>query len=102
MNDLYAILRQETEEEKDHSQRVKNVRRTIVSGRRRSERPLSGDGGRKDNFRQKRPLIVCFFMIAAMAEWFVGPIMDKIINTCFDYLQDLVGQTGMKEALERL
>ncbi|KAL0927184.1 hypothetical protein M5K25_001347 [Dendrobium thyrsiflorum] len=37
-----------------------------------------------------------------MAEWFVGPIMDKIINTCFDYLQDLVGQTGMKEALERL
>ncbi|KAL0924320.1 hypothetical protein M5K25_005136 [Dendrobium thyrsiflorum] len=36
-----------------------------------------------------------------MAEWFVGPIMDKIINTCFDYLQDLVGQTGM-EALERL
>ncbi|KAH0452506.1 hypothetical protein IEQ34_019805 [Dendrobium chrysotoxum] len=37
-----------------------------------------------------------------MAEWFVGPIMDKIINTCFDYLQDLVGQTGTKEALERL
>ncbi|KAH0463422.1 hypothetical protein IEQ34_008004 [Dendrobium chrysotoxum] len=37
-----------------------------------------------------------------MAEWFVGPIMDKIINTCFDYLQDLVGQTGMKVALERL
>ncbi|XP_020694278.2 disease resistance protein RGA2-like isoform X2 [Dendrobium catenatum] len=46
--------------------------------------------------------IVCFFLIAAMAEWFVGPIMEKIINTCFDYLQDLVGQTGMKEALERL
>ncbi|KAL0920756.1 hypothetical protein M5K25_009921 [Dendrobium thyrsiflorum] len=37
-----------------------------------------------------------------MAEWFVGKIMDRIINTCFDYLQDLVGHTGMKEALERL
>ncbi|KAL0920746.1 hypothetical protein M5K25_009910 [Dendrobium thyrsiflorum] len=37
-----------------------------------------------------------------MAEWFFGKMMDRIINTCFDYLQDLVGQTGMKEALERL
>ncbi|KAL0920743.1 hypothetical protein M5K25_009907 [Dendrobium thyrsiflorum] len=38
-----------------------------------------------------------------MAEWYVGPIMDKIINTCFDYLQDqLVLHTDMKEALERL
>ncbi|KAI0514058.1 hypothetical protein KFK09_010092 [Dendrobium nobile] len=37
------------------------------------------------------------------AEWFVGPIMDKIINTCFDYLEDQVGwQTGMKKELERL
>ncbi|XP_028551538.1 uncharacterized protein LOC114579849 [Dendrobium catenatum] len=38
-----------------------------------------------------------------MAEWFVGPIMEKIINTCFDYLQDqVVLHTDMKEALERL
>ncbi|KAI0519830.1 hypothetical protein KFK09_007291 [Dendrobium nobile] len=50
-----------------------------------------------------------------MAEWFVGPIMDKIINTCSDYLEDYSKdyfkdylkdqfrwQTGMKEELERL
>ncbi|PKU64512.1 Putative disease resistance protein RGA3 [Dendrobium catenatum] len=38
-----------------------------------------------------------------MAEWFFGPIMEKIRNTCFDYLQDQVGlHTDMKEALERL
>ncbi|XP_020696650.1 disease resistance protein RGA2-like, partial [Dendrobium catenatum] len=38
-----------------------------------------------------------------MAEWFIGPIMDKIINTCSDYLEDQVGwQTGMKEELESL
>ncbi|KAI0519577.1 hypothetical protein KFK09_007028 [Dendrobium nobile] len=38
-----------------------------------------------------------------MAEWFVGPIMNKIINACSDYLEDQVGwQTGMKKELERL
>ncbi|KAL0920591.1 hypothetical protein M5K25_009736 [Dendrobium thyrsiflorum] len=38
-----------------------------------------------------------------MAEWFVGPIMDKIINACSDYLEEQVGwQTGMKKELERL
>ncbi|KAI0514059.1 hypothetical protein KFK09_010093 [Dendrobium nobile] len=38
-----------------------------------------------------------------MAEWFVGPIMDKIINACSDYLEEQVGwQTGMKNELERL
>ncbi|KAH0463017.1 hypothetical protein IEQ34_007599 [Dendrobium chrysotoxum] len=46
-----------------------------------------------------------------MAEWFVGPIMEKIINTCSDYLEDYSKdylkdqfrwQTGMKEELERL
>ncbi|KAL0910428.1 hypothetical protein M5K25_021410 [Dendrobium thyrsiflorum] len=38
-----------------------------------------------------------------MAECFVGPIMDKIINACSDYLEDQVGwQTGMKKELERL
>ncbi|XP_028549133.1 putative disease resistance protein RGA3 [Dendrobium catenatum] len=38
-----------------------------------------------------------------MAEWFVGPIMEKIINACSDYLEDQVGwQTGMKNELERL
>ncbi|KAI0513958.1 hypothetical protein KFK09_009990 [Dendrobium nobile] len=37
------------------------------------------------------------------AEWFVGPIMEKIINVCSDYLQEQVGwQTGMKKELERL
>ncbi|KAH0461877.1 hypothetical protein IEQ34_009452 [Dendrobium chrysotoxum] len=42
-------------------------------------------------------------IIGAMAEWFVGPIMDKIINACSDYLEDQVGwQTGMKKELERL
>ncbi|XP_020576512.1 putative disease resistance protein RGA3 [Phalaenopsis equestris] len=39
-----------------------------------------------------------------MADWFVGPVMDKIINACSDYLQDQCfrWQTGMKEELERL
>ncbi|XP_020598241.1 disease resistance protein RGA2-like [Phalaenopsis equestris] len=38
-----------------------------------------------------------------MADWFVGPIIDKIINACSDYLQDQYRwQTGMKEELERL
>ncbi|KAL0928298.1 hypothetical protein M5K25_000171 [Dendrobium thyrsiflorum] len=38
-----------------------------------------------------------------MAQWFVGPIMDKIINTCSDYLEEQVGwQTGMKKELESL
>ncbi|XP_020681990.1 putative disease resistance protein RGA4 isoform X1 [Dendrobium catenatum] len=46
-----------------------------------------------------------------MAEWFVGPIMEKIINTCSDYFEDYSKdylkdqfrwQTGMKEELERL
>ncbi|KAH0461275.1 hypothetical protein IEQ34_008850 [Dendrobium chrysotoxum] len=38
-----------------------------------------------------------------MAEWFVSPIMDKIINTCSDYLEEQVGwQTGMKKELESL
>ncbi|KAL0920579.1 hypothetical protein M5K25_009723 [Dendrobium thyrsiflorum] len=42
-------------------------------------------------------------IIGAMAEWFVGPIMDKIINACSDYLEEQVGwQTGMKKELERL
>ncbi|XP_020582219.1 putative disease resistance protein RGA3 [Phalaenopsis equestris] len=39
----------------------------------------------------------------AMADWFVGPVMDKLINACSDYLQDhFRRQTGMKEELERL
>ncbi|KAH0448245.1 hypothetical protein IEQ34_022045 [Dendrobium chrysotoxum] len=38
-----------------------------------------------------------------MAEWFVGPIMDKIINACSDYLEEQVGwPTGMKKELESL
>ncbi|KAH0463059.1 hypothetical protein IEQ34_007641 [Dendrobium chrysotoxum] len=38
-----------------------------------------------------------------MAEWFVGQIMEKIINACSDYLEEQVGwQTGMKNELERL
>ncbi|XP_020573918.1 uncharacterized protein LOC110020227 [Phalaenopsis equestris] len=39
-----------------------------------------------------------------MAHWFVGPIMDKLINACSDYLQDhyFRWQTGKKEELERL
>ncbi|KAL0920682.1 hypothetical protein M5K25_009841 [Dendrobium thyrsiflorum] len=38
-----------------------------------------------------------------MAELFVGPIMQKIINACSDYLEGQVGwQTGMKKELERL
>ncbi|KAL0926322.1 hypothetical protein M5K25_002540 [Dendrobium thyrsiflorum] len=42
-------------------------------------------------------------IIAAMAEWFVGPIMDKIIHACSDHLEDQVRwQTGMKKELERL
>ncbi|PKU67920.1 Disease resistance protein RGA2 [Dendrobium catenatum] len=43
-------------------------------------------------------------IIGAMAaEWFVGPIMDKIINACSDYLQEQVGwQMGIKKELESL
>ncbi|KAI0502318.1 hypothetical protein KFK09_017265 [Dendrobium nobile] len=38
-----------------------------------------------------------------MAEWFVGPIMEKIISACSEYLEEQVEwQTGMKEKLERL
>ncbi|KAL0928915.1 hypothetical protein M5K25_000847 [Dendrobium thyrsiflorum] len=38
-----------------------------------------------------------------MAEWVVGPIMDKIINACSEYLKDQVGwQTGLKKELESL
>ncbi|KAH0463433.1 hypothetical protein IEQ34_008015 [Dendrobium chrysotoxum] len=38
-----------------------------------------------------------------MAEWFVGPIMEKIINACSDYLEEQVGwQMCMKKELERL
>ncbi|KAH0462959.1 hypothetical protein IEQ34_007541 [Dendrobium chrysotoxum] len=38
-----------------------------------------------------------------MAEIVVGPIMEKIINACSDYLEEQVGwQTGMKKELERL
>ncbi|XP_028549134.1 uncharacterized protein LOC114579261 [Dendrobium catenatum] len=38
-----------------------------------------------------------------MAELVVGPIMEKIINACSDYLVEQVGwQTGMKKELERL
>ncbi|PKU60960.1 putative disease resistance protein RGA4 [Dendrobium catenatum] len=37
------------------------------------------------------------------AEWFVGPILEKIINACSDYLREQVGwQTGMKKELESL
>ncbi|KAH0461880.1 hypothetical protein IEQ34_009455 [Dendrobium chrysotoxum] len=37
------------------------------------------------------------------AEWFVGPILDKIIKACSDYLEEQVGwQTGMKKELESL
>ncbi|KAL0920660.1 hypothetical protein M5K25_009810 [Dendrobium thyrsiflorum] len=50
-------------------------------------------------------------IIGAMAEWFVGPIMGRIINACSDYLKDcskdylkdqIRWQTGMEEELERL
>ncbi|PKU68932.1 hypothetical protein MA16_Dca002200 [Dendrobium catenatum] len=42
-------------------------------------------------------------IVGAMAELVVGPIMEKIINVCSDYLEDEVGQqTGMKKELERL
>ncbi|KAH0463487.1 hypothetical protein IEQ34_008069 [Dendrobium chrysotoxum] len=42
-------------------------------------------------------------IIGAVAEWFVGPIMNKIMNACSDYLEEQVGwQTGMKKELERL
>ncbi|KAL0928308.1 hypothetical protein M5K25_000181 [Dendrobium thyrsiflorum] len=42
-------------------------------------------------------------IFAAMAEWFVGPIMDKIINSFSDYLEEQVGwQTGMKKELGSL
>ncbi|KAL0924552.1 hypothetical protein M5K25_005390 [Dendrobium thyrsiflorum] len=38
-----------------------------------------------------------------MAEWFVGPIMEKIINASSDYLEDQVRwQTGLKNELESL
>ncbi|KAL0920583.1 hypothetical protein M5K25_009728 [Dendrobium thyrsiflorum] len=38
-----------------------------------------------------------------MAEWFGAPIMEKLINTGFQYLRDQVRwQKGMKEELERL
>ncbi|KAH0463641.1 hypothetical protein IEQ34_008223 [Dendrobium chrysotoxum] len=38
-----------------------------------------------------------------MAELVVGPIMEKIINACSDYLEDQVGwQMGMKKELESL
>ncbi|XP_020600261.1 putative disease resistance protein RGA3 isoform X2 [Phalaenopsis equestris] len=38
-----------------------------------------------------------------MADWLVGPVVDRIINACSDYLQDQFRwQTGMKEELERL
>ncbi|PKU61770.1 Disease resistance protein RGA2 [Dendrobium catenatum] len=38
-----------------------------------------------------------------MAEWFVGPIMGKIIDACSEYLEQQVGwQTGMKKELESL
>ncbi|PKU80399.1 Disease resistance protein RGA2 [Dendrobium catenatum] len=38
-----------------------------------------------------------------MAEWFGAPIMEKLINTGFQYLGDQVRwQTGMKEELKRL
>ncbi|KAH0463652.1 hypothetical protein IEQ34_008234 [Dendrobium chrysotoxum] len=38
-----------------------------------------------------------------MAEWFGDPIIEKLINTGFQYLRDQVRwQTGMKEELERL
>ncbi|KAH0463121.1 hypothetical protein IEQ34_007703 [Dendrobium chrysotoxum] len=38
-----------------------------------------------------------------MAELVVGPIMEKIMNACSDYLEEQVGwQTGMKKELERL
>ncbi|XP_020691537.1 putative disease resistance protein RGA3 [Dendrobium catenatum] len=38
-----------------------------------------------------------------MAEFVVGPIMEKIINACADYLEDQVGgQTSMKKELESL
>ncbi|XP_020599319.1 putative disease resistance protein RGA1, partial [Phalaenopsis equestris] len=41
--------------------------------------------------------------VATMADWLVGPVMDRIINACSDYLQDQFRwQTGMKEELERL
>ncbi|KAL0921643.1 hypothetical protein M5K25_008737 [Dendrobium thyrsiflorum] len=42
-------------------------------------------------------------IVSAMEGFFVGPIMEKIINTCSDYLKDQFRwQTGMKEELERL
>ncbi|KAL0928372.1 hypothetical protein M5K25_000248 [Dendrobium thyrsiflorum] len=37
-----------------------------------------------------------------MAKIVVGPIMEKIINACSDYLAEQVWQTGMKKELERL
>ncbi|KAI0503757.1 hypothetical protein KFK09_014698 [Dendrobium nobile] len=38
-----------------------------------------------------------------MEGYFAGPIIEKIINTCSDYLKDQYKwQTGMKEELERL
>ncbi|KAH0469691.1 hypothetical protein IEQ34_001249 [Dendrobium chrysotoxum] len=109
---------------------MKEVRRTIIGGnerkivvgeRRRSEKPLSSDGGRKDRSRHfttsvglpttrqlhllSLSLSLSLSILGAMevAGWFVGPIMDKIIKGCFDYLEEQVGwQTGMKKELESL
>ncbi|KAL0921642.1 hypothetical protein M5K25_008736 [Dendrobium thyrsiflorum] len=52
-------------------------------------------------------LFSCFALstsiVAAMERFSVGPIMEKIINTCSDYLKDQFRwQTGMKEDLEKL
>ncbi|KAL0908658.1 hypothetical protein M5K25_023163 [Dendrobium thyrsiflorum] len=65
--------------------------------------PISTSSSLSLSLSLSSSLIVCFFLIAVMAEWFVGQIMDKIINTCFEYLKDQVLlHTDMKEALERL
>ncbi|KAI0514116.1 hypothetical protein KFK09_010150 [Dendrobium nobile] len=46
-------------------------------------------------------------IVGAMAELVIGPIMEKIINACSNYLEDYLKdqyrwQTGMKKELKRL
>ncbi|KAL0920589.1 hypothetical protein M5K25_009734 [Dendrobium thyrsiflorum] len=69
-----------------------------------SKRGASGGGPAE---RQASVVFSCSALttsiVGAMAEIVVGPIMEKIIEACSDYLKDQIRwQTGMKEELERL
>ncbi|KAI0514091.1 hypothetical protein KFK09_010125 [Dendrobium nobile] len=92
--------------------RLKNVKdaKECIVITQKSEPNLAGDHFPLEFFLFRALFLLPFScsalttsIVGAMAKFVVGPIMEKIINACSDYLEDQIGwQKGMKKELERL